>query len=128
LWFIDQSVYIGCVSLTKISLLFFYLRIFKERVFRAKVYVFLALCIGFLVGFVIASVFQCEPLSHAWQFWAGERPGPCGNVDALVWSAGAANIVLDISVTILPVAQLWRSKMTTARKVSVMTMFLLALM
>jgi hypothetical protein len=73
IYYFNESFYLVSIALTKISILFFYLRIFPNPRFRRLVWFVIALCIGYILGFVIPVVFQCEPIRAAWQHWDGEH-------------------------------------------------------
>jgi len=116
--------YLSAIALTKVSILLFYLRIFPNPVFRRLVYVALAYCIGYILGTVIALVFQCNPISLAWDRWDGEHPGKCFNLNLLGWMSAALNIVGDLIVICLPLHELSKLAMSRRKKAGVMLMFL----
>ena len=116
--------YLSAIALTKVSILLFYLRIFPNPVFRRLVYVALAYCIGYILGTVIALVFQCSPISLAWDRWDGEHPGKCFNLNLLGWMSAALNIVGDLIVICLPLHELSKLAMSRRKKAGVMLMFL----
>lgn len=123
LYYIDESIYLVIVTLTKISILFFYLRIFPKKSFRKLVYIFMIINGLFLFAFIIVSVFQCTPISHAWENWHKETPGTCRNVNAQGWAAAIFNIIFDLTIIILPLRQLSQLVMNWKKKIQLLLMF-----
>ncbi|KAJ4347788.1 uncharacterized protein N0V89_009158 [Didymosphaeria variabile] len=123
IYFIDEPIYITVVSLTKISILCFYLRIFPDRNFRRAVYAVMVFTGLYMLAFILVSLFQCRPVDHAWKYWNHEHAGACNNVNAQGWAAAIFNIVLDIATIILPLRQLSKLAMNWKKKVQLMLMF-----
>ncbi|KAI8931820.1 hypothetical protein NX059_011457 [Plenodomus lindquistii] len=123
LYFIDESIYLTIVTLTKISILFVYLRIFPKKSFRRIVYFFIGLNGLYLLIFIFISVFQCTPVSYAWTYWHGETQGVCRNINAQGWAAAIFNIVMDLVIIILPLRELSRLVMNWKKKVQLLLMF-----
>lgn len=65
IYYFDEMLYLSAIALTKISILLFYLRIFPNPNFRRLVWVAIAYCVGYILGTVLALVFQCQPLNLA---------------------------------------------------------------
>lgn len=114
--------------MTKISICCFYLRIFPDRQFRIMTYVVIGLNVGYLIAFVLISVFQCWPLPYAWLRWDGEGNYKCNQINAQGWSAAAINMILDLVVMALPLQQLYHLNLSVRKKVYVMCMFGLGLL
>lgn len=93
--------------MTKISILCFYLRVFPKKSFRIATYVVIALNVGYLISFVLISVFQCNPINGAYLRWDGEHDYQCSNINAQGWAAAVVNMVLDITVMSLPLRELY---------------------
>lgn len=128
IYYFDESLYITSLSLVKISICCFYLRIFPERRFRNIVYFTIFCCAAYAIAFVVAVSLQCKPINYAWKHWDGEHEGQCINVNALGWSSASFNIVLDLVVITLPVPQVWKLVLSTRKKVHVMCMFSVGLL
>lgn len=114
--------------MTKISICCFYLRIFPERQFRTATYVAIGLNAGYLIAFVLISVFQCRPLPGAWHHWDGEKNYHCNNINAQGWCAALFNMALDIIVMALPLKQLYHLNLSWRKKGYVMCMFSLGIL
>ncbi|KAJ9604842.1 hypothetical protein H2200_010957 [Cladophialophora chaetospira] len=102
IYFVDELLYIAIVSLTKVSIICFYLRVFPERQFWFVSLVTLGITFMYLIAFELVSAFQCRPVSLAWTHWDGEHEGKCNNVNAQGWAAAGINIFLDASILVMP--------------------------
>lgn len=109
--------------MTKISMLFFYLRIFPHQGTKLQIRVVMGMCICYAIAFVPVIIFQCKPISYFWRQWSGELSGTCINSNAMVWSMAAINIVLDLLVISLPIPRLLKISTTTGRKLQLVLMF-----
>jgi hypothetical protein len=107
----------------KLSFLFFYLRIFTPTRLENWVRLIIAIQVAASLAFTFATIFQCTPISYAWNNWDGESKGHCVNISAATWSLAIFTIVLDITVLILPIPELRRLIMNRTKKIYVMLMF-----
>ncbi|CAP98066.1 hypothetical protein EN45_097860 [Penicillium chrysogenum] len=126
-YFWDELLYLSILPLTKISICFFYLRIFPDQRFRIATYVAISLNVGYWIAFVLISVFQCRPLPGAWHRWYEEENYKCNHINAQGWAAAVLNMVLDIIVMVLPLRQLYGLNLSVKRKSYVMCMFSLGI-
>ncbi|KAF4307534.1 hypothetical protein GTA08_BOTSDO03810 [Botryosphaeria dothidea] len=124
IYFIDELLYLVVISMTKVSILFFYLRIFPDKDFRKIAYGVMGVTIAYMVAFLLVSAFQCIPVQAAWLHWDGSYHGACNNVNAQGWAAAAFNIVLDLCILILPLRQLSKLVMGWKKKAQLLLMFL----
>jgi hypothetical protein len=115
--------YVWVTSCLKLSLLFFYIRIFHSTNLQKWIYTAIAIQAAFVVSFTFVIVFQCIPVSYAWQYWDREHRGKCINTNAASWSLAGITIALDIIVLLLPVRDLWILKMSRTKKGYIMFMF-----
>jgi hypothetical protein len=109
-WFYPGEIfYISSTTLTKLSILAFYLRVFSASprfALMVKVVFALALATGVIFDFIL--IFQCWPISFSWTRWDGEGHGHCVNVNLGSWVHAAMNIVFDLIVLVLPLPMLWQ--------------------
>lgn len=122
-YYFDEDIYLCILPLTKISILFTYLRIFPKKAFRIVTYVVIGLNVAYLITFVLITVFQCRPLDAAWLRWDGEYPAQCDNINAQAWAASAINMCLDIITMSLPLRELSKLSLSLRKKLLVMIMF-----
>jgi hypothetical protein len=108
----------------KISMLCFFLRVFPIRRIQIAIYITMALCGGFSVAFFFSTLFQCAPISYAWEQWNGETKGRCNNFDLQGYIAAGINIALDLVILLLPLKPIYDLDISTRKRFSVMLMFL----
>jgi hypothetical protein len=116
-------LYITSLALTKVSILFFYLKVFPKRSFRYCVYALVALNIAFALSYDLMLIFQCSPIEGAWTDWDGTFTGKCISINILGWSAAAINIALDLGTIILPLPELVQLSMSMKKKAQILVMF-----
>lgn len=121
-------MYLAIIALTKISVLFFYLRIFPNRGFRAVAYVVMAWVGVSGAIFLLMQIFQCIPISYSWEGWEGTYgPHTCVDVNTLAFAAAGFSIAQDVVILILPLPLLARLQVSGRSKVAVMVMFSLGI-
>ena len=125
LFYMAEVFYLTSTVLTKVSILFFYLRVFSNHTFRWVVWGVIGACIAFYIGLLFPLVFQCTPISYAWTRWDGEHSGRCINIAAGIFSHAAINMVLDLVVLILPIPLLYNLQLTYSimGKIHIFVMF-----
>lgn len=123
IYFFDECLYLSILPLTKISILFFYLRVFPKRSFRNAVYTVIGLNVCYMIAFVLISVFQCWPLDGAWLHWDKEYHYQCNDINAQGWAAAIFNMVLDLVVMTMPLRELYHLQLSLRKKLFVMCMF-----
>jgi hypothetical protein len=104
----------------KVSLVFFYLEIFRTPRFKVSAYLILAYIVvnSFVIFFL--TLFSCIPIAA---FWDRDTKGKCMNVQALAYANSASAIVQDIILLILPVMFIHNLQMKKYRKIAVGLMF-----
>ena len=97
-YFLGEIFYVTGLGISKISILFFYLRVFPAKSFRVLTYSVMAVCALYTVAFFVATLIQCRPISLAWTQWDGLHEGTCNDIHLQGWIAAAINIFLDAVV------------------------------
>ncbi|KAG0645125.1 hypothetical protein D0Z07_9202, partial [Hyphodiscus hymeniophilus] len=123
IYYIDELLYLCSLTMTRLSILCLYLRIFPQPTFRSIVYVIMASNIVYGTVFVLLSIFQCIPIQAVWTRWDGTVPARCINVNALGWVSAGISILLDITILILPLPGLAKLVMPCQRKIHILLMF-----
>ncbi|TLD23014.1 hypothetical protein PspLS_07064 [Pyricularia sp. CBS 133598] len=118
-----EVLYFAELALLKMSLLFFYLRIFPSRGVRRILWATIIFNGAYGVVFVLVGIFQCNPISYFWTEWDGEHQGKCINVNAMAWSNAAISIALDLWMLAVPLWQLRTLRMHWKKKIGVAAMF-----
>ncbi|GAD97455.1 predicted protein [Paecilomyces variotii No. 5] len=119
----SEILYFSSIALTKISILFFYLRIFPKRSFRRLCYFVIGLNFSYIITFVCVAVFQCRPIKAAWLRWDGSYANSCNNINGQGWAAAVINMVFDILTMSLPLYELSQLVLSKKKKFFVMLMF-----
>ncbi|KAL4964215.1 uncharacterized protein BDV14DRAFT_77866 [Aspergillus stella-maris] len=122
LFYIGIIYFYFSVAITKLAILFFYLRIFTTRTFKRVTYGLIALCSAYAMAAIFQSAFDCSPPSYFWTRFDGVSQGTC-----LPYAAFKVmppiNIVLDVAVMVLPLPLLLRLNLPWAKKLRVVSMF-----
>lgn len=111
------------ISLAKISVVLFLLRIFQTPVFRYIAYGLIG--INSAIGFTWALVdsFRCLPVHLAWDGWTNEESGQCINfIDSILVNC-LVNIFVDAVTIALPIWEVSKLQMPMRQKITVALMF-----
>ena len=120
----SQVAYFLSSGLTKLTFLFFYLRIFPAKNLRKAVFVFVGITIGYALAFDVTMIFACKPISAVWTGWMKESvPDYCINQNTFYYVAAALNISIDVAILILPIPELYRLKLSLKKKILLMSIF-----
>ncbi|KAH8711866.1 hypothetical protein GQ44DRAFT_690083 [Phaeosphaeriaceae sp. PMI808] len=122
-YYFGEIFYVVALGISKISILFFYLRVFPSKGFRQVTYTIMAFSWAYTIAFFFATTFQCAPVRQAWTQWDKLHSGRCNNIHLQGWVAAAINISLDIAVMVLPLKHLANLQMSLRKKLMVMAMF-----
>jgi hypothetical protein len=76
-----------------------------------------------MIAFAFVSLFQCIPVSNAFEIMP--TTGFCINYNAATWSHSAINVFQDILVIVLPVMQIIALQMSLRKKIGVILIFVL---
>ncbi|KAJ6095923.1 hypothetical protein N7486_006669 [Penicillium sp. IBT 16267x] len=123
IFYIQELLYITCVTMVKICFLLFYLRIFPSDRMRLMIKISCLVTICYGLTFLFGLAFQCSPVSYNWNGWDGEHKGTCVQTNSLVVAAAAFNIVLDIWVIALPIPRVLTLQASLNTKLQVVFMF-----
>jgi hypothetical protein len=116
----SEVLYILALTSTKVSILLFYLRVFRRRVFRTIVTVITVFVIASGFAFIFAIIFQCTPVRGAWDKTISSK---CIDVNALAFSNSGVSIAQDLVILFLPVSELATLQMSVRKKLGVLGMF-----
>jgi hypothetical protein len=113
----------ACVGVTKLSIAFFYKRIFGTVRFRKLSWAAIALLMAWTIAFVLVGIFPCSPVSDG---WSTNPDTNCIDGPAMYTAGVASNIALDILILVIPIYQIWKLHMPMLRKLGVAAIFTLA--
>ncbi|KND89041.1 hypothetical protein TOPH_06339 [Tolypocladium ophioglossoides CBS 100239] len=122
-FYIMEIVYFAEVALLKLTLLFFYVRIFPSPRVRRLLWGTIVFVCLFGVTFVFAATFQCTPIAYYWVRWDREHEGKCLDINAIGWSNAAISIAVDSWMLAIPLWQLTSLRLDWRKKVGVAVMF-----
>ena len=104
-FFISEFLYTFLVTLPKLSIVFFYLRIFSARAFQRRCVVVIVITALFGVTSTTVVALQCMPIQFIWDGWKGQQTAKCIQLHIEVYAYAAINILLDIVIFTLPIPQ-----------------------
>ncbi|PVH92481.1 hypothetical protein DM02DRAFT_733661 [Periconia macrospinosa] len=102
------------VTMVRVSMLLFYIRIFFVSALKPVFWITLGLNIAGCVAVCIAALTICQPYSHAYNPQPGGR---CGDILALQRFTAYWNLIADVAIVVLPMPILWSLKIGTQKKI-----------
>lgn len=106
LFYVAEFAYVIESALTKTSIVCLYLRIFPAKEFRRACFGMLAFIVCFAIVFLVTLLTYCVPFSYVWLAWDGRHSGKCINMTAQTYVCAALNIVMDVSIFLMPIPKL----------------------
>lgn len=91
---VDSVVYLAVMGLVKYSILYFYLKLSREKWFTYSIYATLALVAGFSVSLMLSLMFACTPLKRVWDPTITE--GRCINRGKIYLATAGLNAATDV--------------------------------
>ncbi|KAI9758662.1 MAG: hypothetical protein M4579_002910 [Chaenotheca gracillima] len=122
--FVYDIFYVLGIGLVKLSILFFYERVFAiERRVLILLRCLEAFILCWVVATIIASIFECTPVSY---FWTRVKlaPGSCVDLTSLAASQAALNVATDVLIYIFPIPIVWKLHISKRKKIGVIIVFL----
>lgn len=111
----------------KLSLLFFYRRIFGFwPSFRLSNYTLIVVVAAWTLAFAFADLLLCgKHISMQWRYDQNAALGHCGNRGALLIAFAVTSVVTDATVLALPLPYIGRLQMPPSKKIATSFIFLL---
>ncbi|MCJ1445491.1 MAG: hypothetical protein MMC23_005996 [Stictis urceolatum] len=109
------------VAIAKLSVLFFYRRIFSTSKTKIPAYVLGALIILWEVAAIPMIVFSCVPAD---KFWNRLRPGHCQDLTNQVLGTAVPNVVLDLALLIFPIPLILGLQLPRPQKIAIGCIFM----
>ncbi|KAH7359817.1 hypothetical protein BKA66DRAFT_426625 [Pyrenochaeta sp. MPI-SDFR-AT-0127] len=119
-FYISWSTYIVILGMIKVSLILFYLQIFKTRRFAMIAKVVLGYIVINSAIIFLMTIFICTPVDS---FWNRDIKGKCMNQEALALANSGSAILQDLILLILPMVFIKNLQMKRYRKIAVGFMF-----
>ncbi|KAL9577384.1 MAG: hypothetical protein Q9212_006394 [Teloschistes hypoglaucus] len=121
--FANEFVYLLTVSLAQISILCFYLRLFKvNKTFAKIVYGFLVVVACWAIAMFFSTLFQCTPVKLA--FAAIPNQSHCIQYRSWLLGTNIPHVIIDFSILCLPLHQIWQLSLSRVQKLGLSSVFL----
>jgi hypothetical protein len=121
-FYVGENLYVIILALSKLSILFFYLRIFPHLQFRVAVFTVVGLIIASTTVIFFLTIFSCDPIPY---FWDRDLHGRCTNINALAYANSGMSIAQDLIIIALPLPTVINLHLSTRRKIDVAFIFAL---
>ncbi|MCJ1312975.1 hypothetical protein MMC25_006651 [Agyrium rufum] len=120
-----QFLYLSAVSVTKISILLFYKRIFTTRWFQITTNVMIGVVLAWSTSFIFATLFQIVPIKYNWEFPAeGQTYTEINEYTMYVVQMGL-EVCLDIITLLIPIPVIWTLHLDKKNRQVLTAIFLL---
>ncbi|KAF1815936.1 hypothetical protein P152DRAFT_411238 [Eremomyces bilateralis CBS 781.70] len=116
---------LSILGICKLSVLFLYRRIFVTKPFQTVVDVMIGVVLVWALGFLVADLCQCIPISVIWTKFEYEYANYCVDVVSFYWAISVTDAVTDFIILALPLPMVWNLRLPLQQKVAVGGMFLL---
>ncbi|KAJ4297401.1 hypothetical protein N0V88_004322 [Collariella sp. IMI 366227] len=117
-----EIIYVTGVNLYKLSLLFFYFRVFPVRSVRLGGYICGGVSTAWNLACILAATFQCTPRERLWMPWL---KGTCINLFLTQLCISVPSILCDIAILCLPLPHVMRLKTNLWQRILLMFIFCL---
>jgi len=111
-----QEIMTPAYGFTRLSVLCLYLRVFTGRVMRGLSWFMVAIIIGQVIAFSIATGFQCIPIDF---FWDKTISGHCFDILKFYKSFTPCNIAADVIILFQPFVTIWNMDLPKLRKAGI---------
>ncbi|KAK1140232.1 hypothetical protein N8T08_010529 [Aspergillus melleus] len=118
-----NMMYVGSVTLSKVSILLFYQRIFQIRKpFRIASWIVGFLVFGFFASNEFGLIFSFSPVEAQWKVWL---PNTTIQIKQFWLATGIINVLLDVIILCLPQPLVWKLKMGWKQRILLSGVFCL---
>ena len=128
-------LYLSIISLTKVSILLFYLRLFgtpgTRPGLRKLIYTTQVLVIVWLIASIIPGIYRCHPIDDMWNplmFSGPQARYNCIDEHAYYVATSVFNVALDFWILVLPLSIFWTLQLSRRRKAGLIAIFLLGVL
>lgn len=118
----NEFTYSMTSPVVKLSIIFFYRRLFPIRKFRILTNVIMVAVIAWGIAVFLAAALQCRPL-HA--LWDPNVNGHCFDTLKYILAVQAVNIFLDFAILVSPMPQVWTLQRPWQDKLALSIVFLM---
>ena len=119
-------MYPPAMMCAKVSILLFYLQIFRIKMwFRHSCWALITFVICYLSAIFFVYLFYCKPEAATWNYTLG---GKCVDGWSVDIATGALNIVTDLIILLIPLPILWDLQLSFQRKLGISLVFLVGVL
>ncbi|KAH7002814.1 hypothetical protein EDB82DRAFT_482048 [Fusarium venenatum] len=119
-----EFTYVLSLCLIKVSILFFFLRIFPDPTFIKIIRWTIGFTILTTTIILVLACLQSAPTEPSQEGWDGTaNSGPHLNIQALILSHAGINVALDVWMFVLPLTQLYNLGLKARKKIGIMLIF-----
>ncbi|KAF2755293.1 hypothetical protein EJ05DRAFT_478311 [Pseudovirgaria hyperparasitica] len=127
--FVMHPLYALSTSLVKLSILFFYKRLFCTRSrpkFTYLVYTMVAIVLIWTVAYIFSQIFACgsSGVATRWDTVVNINR-KCPLADNLSFAASIASFLTDLIILVMPIPKIWGLHMRTRQKFSIVGVFMI---
>ncbi|KAK6062808.1 hypothetical protein SCUP515_13000 [Seiridium cupressi] len=117
-------MWLTLVALIKMSILHFYITVFRETMFIRAARGTMCFVIAFWIAASFSDAFFCIPPKKS---WLPEIPGHCGDDSIMYIVLASVDLIIDVTVIALPMPILWGLQLPTPKKIGLTFVFGLGL-
>lgn len=110
---------------SKLSLLFFYRRIFATSGFRRINDGFIIVIICWCISLLFTTIFACDPVSAVWEDFIWVLPKKCINMTILYNYISISDTVTDLAILILPIPMTIKLHLPMRERIALTGVFLM---
>jgi hypothetical protein len=115
-------------ALTKLSVLFFYKRVFQGETFRRVTYAMFAIIFFWTVGFFFSNLLQCWPIDTNWNSQGGTATDACIQATEMYLGQAYSDVLTDLMILAIPLPCIWALQLPVRHRIGVSCIFLLGLL
>ncbi|PSN61477.1 hypothetical protein BS50DRAFT_504244 [Corynespora cassiicola Philippines] len=119
--FVCQVFYACAIAFTKIAIIASYLRFVADGKFRMAMWATSFVIIGLWFTGVFVTIFQCTPVTGAWDFTNTDKK--CLNYIKYLYASSSLTVATDIVLCIVPWPYLWRLHMPLKQRIILCLLF-----
>ncbi|OAA41727.1 integral membrane protein [Metarhizium rileyi] len=127
-----EILYLGLLTLIKLTLSVFYLEVFPSPTIRKLLWATVVFHTALGISFVFKAAFQCDPINYSWLRYdsgnASNVHGHCISINGSGWANAAINVASDFWLIGIPLTQLHRLRLHWKKKIGASFMFMTGLL
>ncbi|KFY36082.1 hypothetical protein V494_05344 [Pseudogymnoascus sp. VKM F-4513 (FW-928)] len=119
----SMVLYITTASLTKTSILIFYLRILVSKFDKMVTKITFVFVAAYYVAAFLVLFLQCRPLEHYWEILIPGSVGTCVDEGIHMITTSSFNVLMDIVIFLIPLRSLFALRIRTTQKIHLISLF-----